>query len=192
MRLSSLESFHPVDSDYAVLLESSEMPHALPPTAGSVTFCFTREQLFNVDGLPIVLIDIQSHEAMEILQSCADKGRHIEYWSPRSDTSNLRQLVADSTGEQLAVAGVNLTDGWVQLRIEQAGSGDRSSRDWLEGLAVAATTSTSSAEQATTAATAVTLRSLLISRVTPLAKPFKKYLPSSVVILLYKVLERIR
>lgn len=121
-----------------------------------------------------------------------DAGRHIEYWAPRTDTSKLRQLVADHTGEHMAVAGVNLSDGWVQVRIEQARNGDRSSEDWLEGLKVTATPSMVSQEPVATAATTVTLRSLLISRVTPLAKPFKKYLPGSVVILMYKVLERIR
>lgn len=192
MRLSSLESFHPVDSDYAVLLESSEMPHALPPAPGSVTFCFTREQLADVDPLRIVLIDIQPDVAMEVLRSYVDAGRHIEYWVPRTDTSNLRQLVADHTGEHMAVAGVNLSDGWIQVRMEQATNRDRSSEDWLEGLRAAATPSGVSQAPVATATTAVTLRSLLISRVTPLAKPFKKYLPGSVVILMYKVLERIR
>ncbi|MCG7275737.1 hypothetical protein [Corynebacterium singulare] len=192
MRIFSLESFPPVDSDYAVLLESSEMPHVLPPAAGSVTFCFTRDQLADVDPLPIVLIDIQPDVAMEVLRSYVDAGRHIEYWAPRTDTSNLRQLVADHTGELIAVAGVNLSDGWIQVRMEQARNGDRSSEDWLEGLKVTATPSMVSQEPVATAATTVTLRSLLISRVTPLAKPFKKYLPGSVVILMYKVLERIR
>ena len=121
-----------------------------------------------------------------------DAGRHIEYWAPRTDTSNLRQLVADHTGELIAVAGVNLSDGWIQVRMEQARNGDRSSEDWLEGLKVTATPSMVSQEPVATAATTVTLRSLLISRVTHLAKPFKKYLPGSVVILMYKVLERIR
>lgn len=192
MRISSLESFPPVDSDYAVLLESSETPYVLPSAAGSVTFCFTRGQLADADPLPIVLIDIQPDVAMEVLRNYVDAGRYIEYWAPRTDTSNLRQLVADRTGEHMAVAGINLSDGWVQVRIEQAKKGDRSSEDWLDGLTVAATPSRVSQEPVATAATAVTLRSLLISRVTPLAKPFKKYLPSSVVILMYKVLERIR
>ena len=192
MRISSLKSFPPVDSDYAVLLESSEIPHVLPPASGSVTFCFTRKQLSDVDPLPVVLLDIQPDVAMDILRSYVDTGRRIEYWSPRTDSSNLRQLVADYTGEHMSVAGVNLSDGGVQVRIEQAKNGDRSSEDWLEGLTVAATPSTAPQEPVTPAATAVTLRSLLISRVTPLAKPFKKYLPSSIVILMYKVLERIR
>lgn len=192
MRISSLKSFPPVDSDYAVLLESSEIPHVLPPASGSVTFCFTRKQLSDVDPLPVVLLDIQPDVAMEVLRSYVDAGRHIEFWAPRTDTSKLRQLVADHTGEHIAVTGVNLSDGWIQVRIEQARNGDRSSADWLEGLSVAATPSRVSQEPVATAETAMTLRSLLISRVTPLAKPFKKYLPSSVVILMYKVLERIR
>ena len=192
MRISSLESFPPVDSDYAVLLESSETPYVLPSAAGSVTFCFTRDQLADTDPLPIVLIDIQPDVAMEVLGNYVDTGRYIEYWAPRTDTSNLRQLVADRTGEHIAVAGVNLSDGWIQVRMEQARNGGRSSEDWFEGLRVAATPSMVAQEPFTTAAPAVTLRSLLISRVTPLAKPFKKYLPGSVVILMYKVLERIR
>ena len=38
----------------------------------------------------------------------------------------------------------------------------------------------------------MSLRSLVISRITPLAKPLKKYLPGSAVIMLYKILEKIR
>ena len=81
MRISSLKSFPPVDSDYAVLLESSEQPFSFPPATSPVTFCFAAEQLAVVAELPLVLVDTVANEALPILRDYAAKNRHIEYLS---------------------------------------------------------------------------------------------------------------
>lgn len=191
MRISSLDGLQPLDSAYAMLLESSEQLFSFPPATSPVTFCFAAEQLADVAELPLVLVDTDANEALSILCDYATKNRHIEYWAPRADTARLQQLALAQEGHDLSITGSRLTENWLQLRIGSATEHDRSCADWVEGLKVA-TASVGFNESPNVAVPEMSLRSLVISRITPLAKPLKKYLPGSVVIVLYKILEKIR
>ncbi|MDK8897567.1 hypothetical protein QP999_06405 [Corynebacterium sp. MSK004] len=191
MRISSLDRFQPLDSAYAMLLESSEQPFSFPPATSPITFCFTAEQLADIAELPLVLVDTETHEALPILHEYATKNRHIEYWAPRSDTVRLQQIALAQNSHDLSITGSRLTESWLQLRIGAATEQDRSCADWVEGLK-AATTPVESKAFPSVAAPEMSLRSLVISRITPVAKPLKKYLPGSMVVVVYKVLEKIR
>ena len=191
MRIASLDRFPPLDSAYAMLLESSEQPFSFPPATSPVTFCFAAEQLAVVAELPLVLVDTVANEALPILRDYAAKNRHIEYWAPRADTERLQQLALAKASHDLSITGSRLTKNWIQLRIGPATEHDRSCADWVEGLKVA-TAPVESTESPGVAVPEMSLRSLVISRITPVAKPLKKYLPGSVVIVLYKILEKVR
>lgn len=191
MRISSLDRFPPLDSAYAMLLESSEQPFSFPPATFPVTFCFAAEQLADVTELPLVLVDTDASEALPILRDYAAKNRHIEYWALRADTARLQQIALTQDSRDLSITGSRLTENWIQLRIGPATERDRSCADWVEGLKVG-TASVESKESPSVAVPEMSLRSLVISRITPVAKPLKKYLPGSVVIMLYKILEKIR
>lgn len=191
MRISSLDGFQPLDSAYAMLMESSEQPFSFPPTKSPVTFCFAAERLNGVAELPLVLVDIDADEALPILHEYARKNRHIEYWAPRASTARLQQIALVQDSHDLSITGSRLTENWIQIRIGPATELDRSSTDWVEGLK-AATAPVEFKESPSVAVPEMSLRSLVISRITPVAKPLKKYLPGSVVIVLYKILEKIR
>ena len=191
MRISSLDRFPPLDSAYAMLLESSEQPFSFPPATSPVTFCFAAEQLDDVAELPLVLVDADADQALPILHEYATANHHVEYWTPRTETARLQQLVLAQEGHDLSITGSRLTENWIQLRIGSATEHDRSCADWVEGLK-AATALIESTESPSIAVPETSLRSLVISHITPVAKPLKKYLPGSVVIALYKILEKIR
>lgn len=192
MRISSLDRFPPLDSAYAMLLESSEQPFSFPPATSPVTFCFAAEQLDDVAELPLVLVDAETDEALPILHEYATKNRHIEYWAPRSDTARLQQIALAQDSHDLSITGSRLTENWIQVRIGPATKHDRSCADWVEGLKSATAAPVESTESPSVAVPEMSLRSLVISRITPLAKSLKKYLPGSVVIMMYKILEKIR
>ncbi|MTD90656.1 hypothetical protein [Corynebacterium hiratae] len=192
MRISSLDGFQPLDSAYAMLLESSEQPFSFPPATSPVTFCFSAEQLADVAEIPLVLVDTDADEALPILHEYARKNRHIEYWAPRVGTTRLQQLALVQEGHDLSITGSRLTEMWIQLRIGTATEHDRSCADWVEGLKSATAAPVESTESPSVAVPEMSLRSLVISRITPLAKSLKKYLPGSVVIMMYKILEKIR
>lgn len=192
MRISSLDGFQPLDSAYAMLLESSEQPFSFPPATSPVTFCFAAEQLAVVAELPLVLVDTDANEALPILRDYAAKNRHIEYWAPRADTERLQQIALTQDGHDLSITGSRLTENWIQVCIGPATEHDRSCADWVKGLKAATAAPVESTESPSVAVPEMSLRSLVISRITPLAKPLKKYLPGSVVIVLYKILEKIR
>ncbi len=191
MRISSLDGFQPLGSAYAMLLESSEQPFSFPPATSPVTFCFAAEQLADVAELPLVLVDTDADTALRILHQYATANHHVEYWAPRVDTVRLQQLALAQEGHDLSITGSRLTENWIQVCIGPATEHDRSCEDWVQGLK-SATAPVESTESPSVAVPEMSLRSLVISRITPVAKPLKKYLPGSVVIVLYKILEKIR
>lgn len=192
MRISSLDRFPSLDSAYAMLLESSEQPFSFPPAPYPVTFCFATEQLADVAELPLVLVDTDADEALPILHQYATANHHVEYWSPRADTARLQRIALAQDSHDLSITGSRLTKNWIQVRIGPATEHDRSCTDWVEGLKSATAAPVESTESLGVAVPEMSLRSLVISRITPVAKPLKKYLPGSVVIVLYKILEKIR
>lgn len=192
MRISSLESYLPVDSDYAIMLESSEELYSFPPDSKDVIFCFSAEQLMAVPELPLVLVDTSPDVTVSILRDSVKANRRVEYWVPRSDTTNLRCIVVADNTEDLAIAGFRLTEEWIQLRVILRTSQDRPSDDWVAGLSAGAVPTRASLKESPADKSELTLKGLVISRLTPLAKPFKKYLPGPIVIVLYKALEKIR
>ena len=192
MLISSLDSFRQLEPAYAMLLESSERPYSFPSEPRCVTFCFSPEQLSSVAELPLALVDTSPDVAAPILHEYARTNRRVEYWAPRADTTKLQQLVSGSEGQGLAVAGTRLTEDWIQLRISAATKQARNCDDWIAGLSVAVLSDNTVPNSTRSVASSMTMRSLAISRITPLAKRFKKYLPSSAVVFLYKALEKIR
>lgn len=192
MRISSLDRFPPLDSAFVMLLESSEQPFSFPSATSPVTFCFAAEQLAVVAELPLVLVDTDADEALPILHQYATANHHVEYWSPRVKTERLQQIALAQDSHDLSITGSRLTENWIQVRIGPAIAHDRSCADWVEGLKSATAAPVESTDSPSVAVPEMSLRSLVISRITPLAKSLKKYLPGSVVIVLYKILEKIR
>lgn len=191
MRISSLDNYFPVNSDYAMMLESSEELYSFPSDSTGVIFCFSAEQLMDVPEIPLVLVDTNPDVTVSILRDSAKANRRVEYWAPRANTTNLRCIVVADDTEDLAIAGCRLTEQWIQLRIGLRTSEDRSCDDWIAGLSAGVVPGRPNLGEPPVVASELTLKSLIISRITPLAKPFKKYLPGSVIILLYKILEKI-
>lgn len=194
MRIESLSNYRPADTDFAVLLESSERLHPLPDSTGTVVFCFSEDELMAIDHKRAVLVDVPSDHAMHILTRLVRDRKEAEYWVPRTATANLRSLVkSDAPGsDSLVITGLHVSDTWIHIRVDIATRKTRGPDDFLKGLSAAYAGENSTPRYSGTRTDSTTLRALLISRAAVLAKPVKKYLPSSVVVSLYKLLEKIR
>ena len=194
MRIESLDDYKPADTDYAVLLCSSEQLQPLPASHGTVVFCFSEEELDEAVNMPVVLVDVPAAQAIPILARLIRDRGVVEYWAPRSAADNLRDLVGSdgAVSEALGVSGLHISEKWIHLRVEESVGTYRSSDDFLRGLSAPLSVSNAGPRAKRSAPDPPTLRALVISRVATLAKPVKQYLPSSVVVSLYKVLEKIR
>lgn len=195
MRIGSLDDYKPADTDYAVLLCSSEQLQPLPASHGTVVFCFSEEELGQAVNMPVVLADVPAAQAIPILARLLIQDRRVvEYWAPRSAVDNLRNLVGSdgAVSEELGVSGLHISEGWIHLRVEESVGTSRPSDDFLRGLSAPLSLSNLAPRGQGPSPDAPTLRALVISRVATLAKPVKQFLPSSVVVSLYKMLEKIR
>lgn len=194
MRIESLRDYRPAVTDFAALLGSSERLHPLPESYGTVVFCFSEDELMAMDYKRAVLVDVPSNRAMRILTRLVRDRETAEYWVPRSATANLRSLVAsDNPGKDTPViSGLHVSDSWIHLRVNRATGKTREPDDFLKGLSAPGARENSIVREHPVSLESTTLRALLISRAAVLAKPIKKYLPGSVVVSLYKILEKIR
>lgn len=157
-------------------------------------FCFSKEELEKTLELPPVLVDVPADQAVPILARLVLERGEAEYWAPRSSAENLRNVI-DSTEvatDELAISGLRVSENWIHLRIENVVGECRATDDFLRGLSAPLSAAAPVVRDHGTAPEVMTLRALVLSRVATLAKPVKKYLPSSVVVSLYKLLERIR
>lgn len=194
MRIGSLDDYKPADTDYAVLLCSSEQLQPLPASHGTVVFCFSEEELGQAVNMPVVLADVPAAQATPILARLIRDRGVVEYWAPRSAADNLHGLVDsdDKASEELGVSGLHISERWIHLRVEEPVGTSRPSDDFLRGLSAPLSASNVGPRDQGPAPDAPTLRALVISRVATFAKPVKQFLPSSVVVSLYKILEKIR
>ncbi len=194
MRIKSLSDYQPAETGLVVLLRTSENLRPLPMSKGTAFFCFSEEELMLVDGAPAVLVDIPPESAIRILSRLVRIGKAAEYWAPRSDIANLLRLVeiSNSSSEALAISGLHVSEAWIQLRIRHANGETRHADDFLRGLSAPYYGTTLMPHNYEQPPSAETLRAILISWTATLAKPVKKYLPKTVIVGLYKILERIR
>lgn len=194
MRIGSLDEYQPADTDYAVLLCSSEQLQTLPVSHGTVVFCFSEEELSRVNHRPAVLLDLPADQAAPVLSRLIRDRGEAEYWAPRSAAGNLCDLVGgdDVLTTGLAISGLRVSEAWIHIRVGNSEGGTRSPDDFLLGLSAPISGCAPRVRDQSVAADAMTLRALVILRAATLAKPVKKYLPGSVVVSLYKILERIR
>lgn len=194
MRIESLDDYRPAETDFAVLLGSSEQLVPLPDFYGAVVFCFSEDELMAMDHKRAVLVDVPSDLAVRILTNLVRDRGEAEYWAPRSATVNLCSLVGseDPGNDTPVISGLHVSGLWIHLRVNRATRKTREPGDFLLGLSAPVTAAAATPRDNDTHSDTTTLKALFISRAAALAKPVKKYLPSSVVVLLYKILEKIR
>ncbi|MBE7340214.1 hypothetical protein [Corynebacterium aurimucosum] len=194
MRIESLSNYQPIETGFALLLSSSEKLQPLPLGQGSFFFCFSEEELMLINGTNAVLIDLPPRNAIRILSRLVRERGEAQYWAPRSDTARLCSLVGtnDSLSEGLAISGLNVSDAWIQLRVSRTHGKTRDAEDFLRGLSAPFYGGTLITQDYGQSLGTATLRTILISRAATLAKPVKKYLPSAVIVALYKILEKFR
>lgn len=147
-----------------------------------------------VNGTRAVLVDFPPGNAIRILSRLVRERGEAQYWAPRADTARLCNLVEtnDSLSESLAISGLHVSDTWIQLRFSRAGGKTRDVEDFLKGLSAPLYGGTLIAQDRGQSLGTATLRAILVSRAATLAKPVKKYLPSAVIVAIYKVLEKLR
>lgn len=194
MRVNSLSDYQPVETEFAVLLSSSEQLLPLPKGNGTVVFCFSESELLKAGEARVVLIDISPEFAERLIARLIRDRGHVEYWAPRSNVTNALNLIGNGgkLSGSLAISGLHVSDRWIQLRLSIADRESREVEDFIRGLsapnAEKASDSCSSDQRLET----ISLRSILISRAATLAKPVKRFVPPFAIVALYKILERIR
>lgn len=194
MRVNSLSDYQPVETEFAVLLSSSEQLLPLPKGNGTVVFCFSESELLKAGEARVVLIDISPELAERLIARLVRDRGHVEYWAPRSNVTNALNLIGNGgkLSGSLAISGLHVSDRWIQLRLSIADRESREVEDFIRGLSAPNAEKASDSCSSEQRLESISLRSILISRAATLAKPVKRFVPPFAIVALYKILERIR
>lgn len=194
MRVNSLSDYQPVETEFAVLLSSSEQLLPLPKGNGTVVFCFSESELLKAGEARVVLIDISPELAERLIARLVRDRGHVEYWAPRSNVTNALNLIGNGgkLSGSLAISGLHVSDRWIQLRLSIADRESREVEDFIRGLSAPNAEKASDSCSSDQRLESISLRSILISRAATLAKPVKRFVPPFAIVALYKILERIR
>ncbi|MCL8493840.1 hypothetical protein M5J06_06810 [Corynebacterium sp. B5-R-101] len=194
MRVNSLSDYQPVETEFAVLLSSSEQLLPLPKGNGTVVFCFSESELLKAGEARVVLIDISPEFAERLIARLVRDRGHVEYWAPRSNVTNALNLIGNGgkLSGSLAISGLHVSDRWIQLRLSIADRESREVEDFIRGLSAPNAEKASDSCSSDQRLESISLRSILISRAATLAKPVKRFVPPFAIVALYKILERIR
>ncbi|OIR42921.1 hypothetical protein [Corynebacterium sp. NML120713] len=119
----------------------------------------------------------------------------FEYWVDIQNVADLLECLRN--GQSLTVLGINAHDNWLKLLIQPGEKNGRPASDLLRGIELAVYATQGRTDPVAPASAQPPhiepgFGSLLINFITPYAKPFKQYLPKSMVAALYKLLEKIR
>ncbi|MHC2800138.1 hypothetical protein [Corynebacterium hesseae] len=194
MRVNSLSDYQPVETEFAVLLSSSEQLLPLPKGNGTVVFYFSESELLKAGEARVVLIDIPPEFAERLIARLVRDRGHVEYWAPRSNVTNALNLIGNGgkLSGSLAISGLHVSDRWIQLRLSIADRESREVEDFIRGLSAPNAEKASDSCSSDQRLESISLRSILISRAATLAKPVKRFVPPFAIVALYKILERIR
>lgn len=117
MRVNSLSDYQPVETEFAVLLSSSEQLLPLPKGNGTVVFCFSESELLKAGEARVVLIDISPELAERLIARLVRDRGHVEYWAPRSNVTNALNLIGNGgkLSGSLAISGLHVSDRWINF-----------------------------------------------------------------------------
>lgn len=202
MIVSSLSGFSPTPAAPTVLLSSSSQPRPLDSVGNSATFCFDWHP--DPASLRVIVLDLpEENPELYLAELTRPDDRAVEWWVP---TSNLSTLIsALHTWDTLAIAGITACDYWIKVLLAPAARSParHSAADFARGLSLVRMLGTDPSTAPGIEPSAarlssdvlvptLSLRAAFISTVAPKFKPLKKFLPHSVVIALYKILEKLR
>lgn len=190
MRIRSLGDFQRQNRRLVVVLESSEQLPSISGLVDDADFCFDAKELASIRADRLVLLHCSPEVTAQALDEWKRNGNTcVEYWAPRDHFPQLIAVLREVSGWSLA--GCKSNERLLQLSLLPEEASDHSASDFLQGLMVHRTFDDGYAVTAPDWSQP-SLGSLLISAVVPYAKPLKRFIPPRVVVMMYKLLEKIR
>lgn len=196
MKINDTGAFPTPTSRFYMYLDTTQQSGNFPSELNEVSIISSPTEVDASKGHSLVIVDAPAKAAIAAAKrKMALDSSTCELWVQRSNSDVLEKLIL--AGNELAIAGMNLTDEWVQFRIQSAVEADRKADDLLQGLRIPRLVVPT--PQVTVGGAEVVelkktdrLRDKAISLMIPPAKAVKPYLPTRVVVALYKTLDKIR
>ncbi|MEJ5998039.1 hypothetical protein [Corynebacterium sp. H130] len=187
MKIRSLEPFEATTRGFTIVVtEGVDLVFDEP--VDDVVVCDDLSALVDDHSLTLVLVD---PAVGTLIEACQQWHGQIEVWGSLASRGPILHLL--SADVPLSVSGCVTSEHWVRLLVSKESPTDRNSADFRLGLAIAdAKDCAGSTDTDVPELTQPSVRAALIAAVVPYAKPFKRYLPTRVVVGLYKLLDRIR
>lgn len=196
MKINDTGAFPTPTSRFYMYLDTTQQSGNFPSELNEVSIISSPTEVDASKGHSLVIVDAPAKAAIAAAKrKMALDSSTCALWVQRSNSDVLEKLIL--AGNELAIAGMNLTDEWVQFRIQSAVEADRKADDLLQGLRIPRLVVPT--PQVTVGGAEVVelkktdrLRDKAISLMIPPAKAVKPYLPTRVVVALYKTLDKIR
>lgn len=191
MKLETSCDYKPATRDIVAIIQRSDCAWALPDDLQNVSFAFDSEVPNDVPKVGVVLIHpSQSQLPTSVNYYLKDQETRVEVWFWREDPKTIDAFL--SVNEELAIHGIHVSDNWLHLLIGPVSPSSRELDELKLGLMIPKPKQVQNGQNDTVLTEQVSWRSLLITQIVPFAKPFKKYLPTKVVVSMYRILEKLR
>lgn len=195
MKIRSLDDYEPLHTGFLLVVGENAHDLRIPQDTTAITVVGEAELAETVGQGDTIFFDVGVQTLTAALANgiCNPATSRVELWAPRFDPSSLVECLKVQV--DAAIGGVHLDDEHIQVLLVEGANDDRDESDFLLGLQVggiAPRNALGGGPQNGGAVPNVSIGDLLIAKVLPFVKPIKQYLPSSVVVTLYKMLEKIR
>lgn len=183
---------HELHTEALVIAEDFETPFSLGDLAQYVQVVEELPEEAIADRTELFLLNLRAPRAGLLASRWLERGAsRVHYWA----TLESWQLIVDflDNSNALQVVDVSYEGRWIKLEISVSTEQTIQKQSFLIGLSVmSAATSREVTRNPEPRLTEPTFRGLLINKVLPIAKPLKRFIPHRLVIMLYKILEKLR
>lgn len=189
---SILSPSHELQREALVISEDFETPFSLGDMARDVRVIEDLAEDHHVDESELFLLNLRAPRAVQVASNWLERGAsRVHYWATLENWQLIGELMDES--RTLQVVGVSYEDQWIRLEIATNTEQAIQQTSFLTGLNVMSiATRKEATRQPEPHLTEPTLRGILVSKLVPLAKPLKRFIPHRLVIILYKILEKLR
>lgn len=192
MKLVSSSDYETLESDFVIMVGTTKELEDFPKATNEVTFCFNELELMRIGATRIVFINPADLGFIRNnIPKISNDDMRCEVWIRRDHVQSSFSILTEN--EDIGIHGIHVSDAWLCLLIGPAELRSRDCKDLALGISIPHQVAIAHNEKSNEVVTTnVNWRSMLVAQVIPIAKPFKKYLPTRMVILLYKLLDKIR
>ena len=180
------------NSEAFVVVEDFETPIELGELATKTYFVEEPSEIGQDADRELFLINVLEPRASKFTEDwfTASKPR-VHYWATIDNWEVLVDFVKSNSN--LYIEKVQYEQNWIKLVVTDESPTPVDIPSFIAGLSVLKVAlQRQETEVIGSELTEPTLKSLLINRLVPVAKPLKRFIPHNVVIIMYKVLEKLR